>query len=249
MVSVLLLTVSLMTIAVLGIRSANREVSQANALVARERAMMAAQATVSLGAAQLRRAIDQAGSAQAVLDTALNGYNAPGNATICASLYDDCIPGGGANDPGTPATGQKNHHLTGLSDCAGRPCMRQGAIVRLPDAQGIATDWVDVPLRTLLEDADPEARVSLWIRNNTADAVASNSGGSWTTDSDGRIVLTAMVTMRNTTVAVEQEFHLTPGTAAQAWNMTSPDVGYGGGHNNDNSTAEVCLSNFVGYQE
>ena len=58
-----------------------------------------------------------------------------------------------------------------------------------------------------------------------------------------------MATLRNTTVAVEQEFRLTPGSAQQAWNMSSPDVGYGGGHNNDNSMADVCLSNFVGYQE
>ena len=30
--------------------------------------------------------------------------------------------------------------------------------------------------------------------------------------------------------------------------MESPDVGYGGGHNNDNVMAEVCVENFAGYQ-
>lgn len=245
MVSVLLLTVSLMTLAMLGIRSANRSLDQANALVARERAVSAAQAAVHLGAAQLREAIENSGNAQVVLDAALVGYNPPNDATICASLYEDCIPGG--NGLAT-VTGQKNRGLTGMSDCAGRPCMRQGAIVRMPNAEGVDTNWVDIPLRALLDEADPEVRVSLWIRNNSADALAANGPG-WVQDEDGRVVLTAMATLRNTTVAVSQEFRLIPGTSAQAWNMSSPDVGYGGGHNNDNSTAEVCLSNFVGYSQ
>jgi len=247
MVSVLLLTVSLLTLALLGVRTAHREVDQANALVARERAVMAAQATISLGAAQLRRAISEAGSAPAILDPALLGYNAPGDASMCASLYEDCIPGGGG-DSLVPGTGQKNTSLTGLSDCAGRPCMRQGAIARLPNTHGVAANWVDIPLRDLLAGADAEARVSLWIRNNTSDALGAHAS-SWTADGDGRVVLTAMATLRNTTVAIEQEYLLSPGTGLQAWSMSSPDVGYGGGHNNDNSMAEVCLSNFVGYQK
>jgi hypothetical protein len=90
--------------------------------------------------------------------------------------------------------------------------------------------------------------VSLWIRNNAADAIDSSSGsGSWTNDSDGRVVLTAMATVRNTTIAIEQEFALAPGSAQKAWSMASPDVGYGGGHNNDNVMADVCLENFLGY--
>ena len=64
---------------------------------------------------------------------------------------------------------------------------------------------------------------------------------------DGRVVLTAMATLRNTTVAIEQEFLLAPGQDKQAWSMTSPDVGYGGGHNNDNVMADVCLENFAGH--
>lgn len=247
MVSVMLLTVSLLTVSALVIRSSNREVSQANALVARERALMAAQAAVELGAAQMRMAINEAGDPQTVINQALIGYNNPGDQTVCSSVYEDCIPGGNGN-ANVPATGQKNRYVTGRSDCAGRPCMRQGAVARLPDAQGVDTNWVQVPLRNLLEGADPEARVSLWVRNNAADAVDKDGGGSWTNDSDGRVVFTAMATMRNTTVAVEQEFALTPGSAKQAWSMTSPDVGYGGGHNNDNVMADVCIENFVGYE-
>ena len=247
MVSVMLLTVSLLTVAVLVVRSSNREVTQANAAVARERALMAAQATVELGAAQLRMAIAEAGSPQVVIDQVLIGYNAPGDPSVCASVFSDCIPGGNG-DAGTPATGQKNRWVTGRSDCAGRPCMRQGAIAHLPDSQGVAVNWVQVPLRNLLPGADPEARVSLWVRNNAADAIDRDGSGSWTSDTDGRVVLTAMATLRNTTVTVEQEFALAPGSSKQAWSMNSPDVGYGGGHNNDNVMADVCIENFVGYE-
>lgn len=247
MVSVMLLTVSLMTVAVLVIRSSNREVSQANALVARERAMMAAQATIELGAAQLRLAINKAGSPTMIINEALTGFNSPGDQSVCASVFEDCIPGGNGNS-NVPATGQKNRWVTGKSDCAGRPCMRQGAIARLPDSQGAQTNWVQVPLRDLLEGADAEARVSLWIRNNSADAIAAENGGggSWVSDTDGRVVLTAMATIRNTSVAIEQEFALTPASAQAAWSMASPDVGYGGGHNNDNVMADVCVENYLG---
>jgi hypothetical protein len=250
MVSVMLLTVSLLTVAVLVVRTSNREITQANALVARERAMMAAQATVELGAAQYRQAINLAGSPSLVINQALIGYNNAGDQSACASVFEDCIPGGNG-DAGVPATGQKNRWVTGKSDCAGRPCMRQGAIAFLPDAQNVQTNWVQVPLRNLLEGGDPEARVSLWIRNNAADAIdgaAGGTGGSWTTDTDGRVVLTAMATVRNTTVAVEQEFVLAPVSTQKAWSMASPDVGYGGGHNNDNVMADVCAENFLGYE-
>lgn len=248
MVSVMLLTVSLLTVAVLVVRSSNREVSQANALVARERALMAAQATLELGAAQYRQAINIAGSPTAVINPALVGYNNGGDQSVCSSVFEDCIPGGNG-DANVPATGQKNRWVTGRSDCAGRPCMRQGAISYLPDAQLVPVNWAQVPLRNLLQGADPEATVSLWIRNNTSDAVdIDGSSGSWITDSDGRVVLTAMATVRNTTVAIEQEMVLAPGSATKAWSMASPDVGYGGGHNNDNVMADVCIENFLGYE-
>jgi len=248
MVSVMLLTVSLMTVAVLVVRSSNREVSQANALVARERALMAAQATLELGAAQIRQKLNGGGAANVILDQALLGYNNPGDQSTCASVFEDCIPGG-LGDASVPATGQKNRWVTGRSDCAGRPCMRQGAIAFLPDANGVDTNWVQVPLRDLLEGGDPEARVSLWVRNNAADAMDSNGGGGWTSDNDGRVVFTAMATIRNTTVAVEQEISLLPGEGQAAWSMASPDIGYGGGHNNDNVMADVCVENFLGYSE
>jgi Tfp pilus assembly protein PilX len=248
MVSVLLLTVSLMTVAVLVIRSSNREVSQANALVARERGLMAAQATIELGAAQLRQAINQGGSATVVINQSLIGYNNAGSQESCTSPFEDCIPGG-MGDSAVPATGQKNRWVTGKSDCAGRPCMRQGAIAFLPNSEFVPTNWVQVPLRELLAGGDSEARVSLWIRNNAADAVDSTGGGSWTTDTDGRVVLTAMATIRNTTVAVEQEIRLTPGDQKSAWSMATPDVAYGGGHNNDNVMADVCVENSLGYEE
>lgn len=248
MVSVMLLTVSLLTVAVLVVRSSNREISQANALVARERALMAAQAAIELGAAQYRQAINQAGSPTTVINPALVGYNNPGDQSVCSSVFEDCIPGGNG-DANVPATGQRNRWVTGKSDCAGRPCMRQGAIAYLPDSQNVPTNWAQVPLRNLLDGADPEAVVSLWVRNNAADAIDSGDGsGSWTSDSDGRVVLTAMATVRNTTVAIEQEYALSPGSAQKAWSMASPDVGYGGGHNNDNVMADVCIENFLGYE-
>ena len=249
MVSVMLLTVSLLTVAVLVVRSSHREVSQANALVARERALMAAQAAIELGAAQYRVVINQIGSPQLAINPALIGYNNPGDPTTCSSVFEDCIPGGNGNSQ-VPATGQKNRWVTGKSDCAGRPCMRQGAIAFLPDAQGVQINWAQVPLRNLLDGGDSEAIVSLWIRNNAADAIDSGDGsGSWTQDSDGRVVLTATATVRNTTIAIEQEYALAPYNQQKAWSMSSPDVGYGGGHNNDNVMADVCIENFLGYEE
>ncbi len=248
MVSVMLLTVSLLTVAVLVVRSSNREVTQANALVARERALLAAQATIELGAAQYRLSILTQEDKDAVLDTALLGYNPPGDPSVCSSAFEDCIPGGGG-DPSVPATGQRNRYVTGKSDCAGRPCMRQGAVVRLPDSEGALVDWANIPLRDLIAEGDPEARVSLWVRNNSSDALDKDAGGTWTNDGDGRVVLTAMATIRNTTIAVEQEFVLGPPVTAQAWSMATPDTGYGAGHNNDNAIAEVCKENYLGYTE
>lgn len=243
MVSVMLMTVSLLTISVLMIRSSKRELNQANAIVARDRALEAARATTQLGAAHLRRMIDAEQSAQTVINDALVGYNSPGDPSACLSIFEDCVPGGGS------ATGVRNRALTGKSDCAGRACMRQGAIARLPDASGVSINWVQVPLRGLLAGADSEARVTLWVRNNGIDALAGDGGGSWVEDGDGRVVLTALATVRNTTIAVEQEFVLAPGTGLSPWNMSTPDIGYGGGHNNDNVVAAVCIENFAGYQE
>lgn len=248
MVSVLLLTVSLVAVVTLFIRSSNREVDQANALVARERGLLAAQATIELGAAQLRRAIDESGSVTVVINQALTGQNVAGSQETCASVFEDCIPGGNG-DGSVPNTGQKSRWVTGKSDCAGRPCMRQGAIAVLPNTGMVPTNWVQVPLRDLLEGGDPEARVSLWIRNNASDAIGQSGSGDWTVDTDNRVVLTAMATVRDTTVTIEQEIELIPSSQEAAWSMASPDVGYGGGHNNDNVTADVCVETFLGNEE
>jgi hypothetical protein len=123
--------------------------------------------------------------------------------------------------------------------------MRQGAVVRLPDASLAEVDWAQVPMADLLDDADPEARVTVWIRNNTSDVLGVNGSGDWLQDGDGRVVLTAMATLRNTTVAIEQELVVAPGQTALPWQMQTPDLAYGGGHNNDNATVDVCRDNYA----
>ena len=240
MVSVMLLTASMMTVAVLIVRSSTRQLAQSSATVSRERALMVAQAGVDLATARMRA---QLRTDPNVLDTQIGGNedNAQSSAGGCYDATRDCIPGQGE----MPATGQRNTALTSLSDCGGRPCMRPGAVVRLPDTDGDDVYWADVPMADLLEGSDAEARLTVWIRNNTADAIGSGSG-SWTEDSDNRVVLTALATIRNTQVAIEQEMMLAPSGTAGVWAMESPDEGYGGGHNNDSTSAEVCKANYMG---
>jgi Tfp pilus assembly protein PilX len=234
MVSVMLLTVSLMTLGLLVVRSSVREVTQAGQLVARERALMAAQAALDLATAQY---VDMG---PASVDSALVG-TLPQGAT-CTDPCGDCIP-----DATVIATGQRNDVLSGANvSCGGRPCMRQGAVSMLRDSSGATTHWCDVPLRDLLPAGDPEARVSTWVRNNSGDALGGNTGvGSWIDDEDGRVVLTAMASVRGATVAIEQEVLLSFGSGPQAMLPQSPDEGYGGGHNNDNSAVSVCVSDYV----
>lgn len=233
MVSVMLLTVSLMTLGLLVVRSSVREVNQAGQLVARERALMAAQASLDLAAAQYLRMDDPD------LDAALAGTLPQGDS--CADPCRDCVP-----DPTNIVTGQRNELLAGATvSCGGRPCMRQGAVTFLRDQSMADVHWCDVPLRQLVEGGDAEARVSVWIRNNSADALGDNSVASWIDDDDGRIVLTAMATVRNATVAVEQEMLLSLGSDPIALLPQSPDEGYGGGHNNDNSAVSVCADDYV----
>jgi len=234
MVSVMLLTVSLMTLGLLVVRSSVREVTQAGQLVARERALMAAQAALDLATAQY---VDMG---PASVDSALVG-TLPQGAT-CTDPCGDCIP-----DATVIATGQRNDVLSGANvSCGGRPCMRQGAVSMLRDASGATTHWCDVPLRDLLPAGDPEARVSTWVRNNSGDALGGSTGvGSWIDDEDGRVVLTAMASVRGATVAIEQEVLLSFGSGPQAMLPQSPDEGYGGGHNNDNSAVSVCVGDYV----
>lgn len=235
MVSVMMLTVSLMTLGLLVVRSSSREVTQAGQLVARERALMAAQATLDLAAAQyVRMDEDQ-------INAALVGTRPQGD--TCVDPCSDCIP-----DLNGVVTGQRNEQLAGgdLVSCGGRPCMRQGSVVLLRDRSNADTYWCDLPLRDLVEGGDPEARISIWLRNNSADALATAGGSTlWTQDGDGRVVLTAMATVRNTTVAIEQEMLLSVNTGPSLMLPQSPDEGYGGGHNNDNSAVSVCVDQYV----
>jgi hypothetical protein len=233
MVSVMLLSVSLMTAGLLVVRSSVREVEQAGQLVARERALMVAQAAVDLAAAQYTR-MDNAGR-----NNALVGYLPQGVA--CTDPCLDCIP-----DATNIATGQRNEVLAGAAvGCGGRPCMRQGAVAFLQDANLAQSSWCDVPFRDLVAGGDSEARVSVWVRNNSADALGPGGSASWIDDHDGRMVVTAMAQIRGTSVTVEQELVLTTGAGASVLQPQSADEGYGGGHNNDNSAVSVCSSDFV----
>lgn len=237
MVSVMLLSVSLMTVGLLVVRSSVREVEQAGQLVARERALMAAQAAADLAAAQYLR-LDGPG-----LDAALVGQNPQAGA--CTDPCLDCIP-----DPTDVVTGQRNEVLAGSAvGCGGRPCMRQGAVAVLADAGLAQQNWCQLPLRDLVPGGDAEAQVSVWVRNNAADALGAGGTASWTDDGDGRIVVTAMATVRNTTVTIEQELALTTGSGAGVLQPQSADEGYGGGHNNDNSAVSVCSSEFVAAEQ
>jgi Tfp pilus assembly protein PilV len=248
MVSVMLLTVSLLTVSLLVVQSSTRELQQSSGLIARERALMSARAAIDLGVARYREAIANAGDTPTVMTPALAGYH--GNNATCDTFDPDapvdCIPMdvGGA----LPVTGQRNEFLTSNSDCAGRPCMRPGALSVLPDTQGGAVPWIRIPMADLVDGGDPEAMVTLWVRNNTADAIGAGGGasGSWVVDGDGRVVFTAMAQIRNTTVAIEQEVQVGGGLNTVTWQMESPDEGYGGGHNNDNSAVVVCRDQYLG---
>lgn len=234
MVSVMLMTVSLMTLGLLAVRSSTRDATAAGQLVARERALLVAQAAVDLAAAQYM------GMGNGEIDAALVGYNPQG--ASCSDPCGDCIP----NATGY-ATGQRNEVLDGNPiGCGGRPCMRQGAVSRLPDSSGVAeVDWCDIPFRDLVPAGDPEAHVSVWVRNNAADALGVGTGpDGWVNDADGRIVITAMARLRNTTVTIEKEVALSSGEPA-VMQPLSPDEGYGGGHNNDNSAVSMCTDDFV----
>ena len=238
LISVMLLVLSLLSLGLLVVRSSVREVTEAGQLVARERAMLVAQAAADYAAAQLR--VVSANDPNAI-DAALAGYNPQGS--TCAAMNKDCIPG---LDPSIP-TGQRVSILAGGDpiDCSGRACMRQGAVVRLPTAQTQQPfDWCapgqGIAFNAIVPQGDPEARVCVWVRNNASDALGENGSGSWTDDNDGRVVVTAMATVRGTTVTIEEEVLLSSAGGPQVYQPQSPDDGYGGGHNNDNSTVNVC---------
>jgi Tfp pilus assembly protein PilX len=234
MVSVMLMTVSLMTLGLLAVRSSVREATEAGQLVSRERALMVAQAAVDLASAQyVQYDGDQ-------IDQALVGFNAQGGA--CADPLADCIPG---LDPDS-VTGQRNDVLAGSAvGCGGQLCMRQGAVAFLRNSDGVQENWADVPFRDLVPNGDPDARVTVWVRNNSADALGPNGSGNWTDDNDGQVVVTAQARVRHTVVTIEQEIALSVGGGLRVLQPQSPDEGYGGGHNNDNSAVSVCTDDYV----
>ena len=211
MVSVMLLTVSLLTVGVLVVKSATRELDQSNALVSRERALLSAQSAVDLASTELK------GMDAAQLSTQLTGFHA----NSCAehpltpgSGITDCRPVDTATSSQS-VTGVRSRAITGRSDCGGRPCMRPGSVARLDvEATGAPADWWNIPMTTLVSGSDPEARVTVWIRNNSTDVFSLNlattacpegnaDGGSWCEDIDSRVVVTAMAEVRGTVVTVE----------------------------------------------
>ncbi len=242
MVSVMLLAMSLLTVGLLVVRGSVREVTEAGQLIARERALMVAQAAVDLAAARFQ-AIVATDSSWA--SNQLKGYFPQADAKLCTDPCKDCIPG---ENPQIPI-GQRNAMLASGTpvDCNGRPCMRQGAIVNVSPSDAIAQNvaWCNIPINSLLTNADPEARVSVWVRNNASEALGSTGTSDWETDSDKRLVFTAMAMVRDTTVTVEQEVMLGVGGSPAPPGWQTPDEGYGGGHNNDNSAVSLCTDTYV----
>jgi hypothetical protein len=242
MVSTTLLSVSLLSASMLLVRQATRNANESGAAVARERALMAAQGSVQLAAAYYREAAEDDAN---ILDVALAGSFNSGQNTVCKEIDRDCIPGN-RFDSDVPTTGQRNSHLTqGRSDCAGRPCMRPGALVVLPDTQGVPVPWTRVQMSQLITGGDDRAVVTTWVRNNTSEALGSGSpgsgtSGSWVQDEDFSLVITAMAEVHGAVVTVEQEFSLMDDPNVKLWEMASPDLAYGGGHNNDNAAVETC---------
>ncbi|MCA9649361.1 MAG: hypothetical protein KC501_05600 [Myxococcales bacterium] len=179
-VSVLLLVLALSTLGLLSLRSSGRELRAAGAQVARERARVAASAGIALAWVRL----ESLGPGQ--LDAVLAGSRPQGPS--CGDPCRDCIPVGAellADDP--PAAGT----------CLAPPCSRPGAVARLPDRDDARAHWCELPLRQLVDGGDADARLSVWIRNDTADAL---DGGGWRHDEDGRVVITAVAEVHGTRV-------------------------------------------------
>jgi hypothetical protein len=252
LVAVILIVVALSLTGALAIRQTTTEIQYASNTVKRERALMVAQAAVDLAGSYYKlRSRDQLGNA-------LRGMTMQN--PDCTSACSNCIP-----DPMYETmTGQRNAILADRDiDCGGRPCMRQGAVAWLPDAGQTLQSWCDMPFSQLVPNGDPEAIVSVWVRNNASDALnrcvdaeGLDKGASphdiqqlcWMRDHDDRVVVTAQATIRNTTVAIEQELVLQVEGGLMDWKMPSPDEGYGGGHNNDNTAVSVCQEGAVGVQ-
>ncbi len=240
MVSTMLMTFSLLTLGLLAVNNASRQVVQAGQSVARERASLAAQAAVNYASARLLALQSED------LDYVLAGTNSGGGYTDCSHECANCLP---TNDG--VVVGIRNDALsTSQSDhdsvmCGGTQCMRQGAVAYLNDAAGQAQAMCQVPLNQLVGNADPEATVTIYVRNNQADVLGSSGGGDWGADSDKNVVLTAVARVRSTTIAIQQTVNLENGDAPLVYGSASSDQSYGGGHNNDRSSVNVCKNDYL----
>ncbi len=234
MVSTMLMTVSLLTLGMLAVQNAAREVTQAGHMVARERALLAAQAAVNFTAARLANMDND------TLSAMLAGTPSPdADSAVCPDLVPG--PASGATLVAGPLTGQRR------SDCAGYFCMRQGAVVRMDIDNNNELDTLcDTPLNDLVPNLDPEAFVTMYIRNDAGDVIGATPGAdtSWTREENGTVVLTGHVRVRGAFLAVEQAIAVGGVVATPGSQMRSPDEGYGGGHNNDNSAVNICTESY-----
>ena len=187
----------------------SREVVQSGQLVARERALLVAQAAASLAASQVRRPSTSAsGGATGCLalksiDQALAGqgstpWDAPSAATVSP----------GRTTPVTATTrdrATKPHPRVGDDpiDCGG-PTLHAAGLRRLPLRLHRCGDEHFRGARRPFRDhragqGDPEAIVTVWVRNNASDALtAAGTVGVPeqrqldSADGDGRVTVTAM---------------------------------------------------------
>ena len=188
--SVMLLVLALVTAGLLGVRSARRELSEAGNAVARERAREACTAALGLARTRLQTLAPRR------LDRMLAGRLPQGPG--CADPCRDCLPRRVELVAPARAT---------AGTCLTPPCSRPGAVAQLRDASGARVPWCDVPLRQLLPGGDAQARVSVWVRNDVADAL---DGGGWRRDQNRRVVITSAARLRGTTIVTRETVDLGP---------------------------------------
>lgn len=185
-VSVLLLLLALAVAAMLSVRLARRSLAEADAAVAEQRTRETAAGAIALAAARLR-ALGPPG-----LDAVLAGALPQG--PNCADPCRDCRPQGvELTSAGSPAAGT----------CVQPPCIRPGAIARLPDQSGSASAWCRTPARQLVAGADANAIISVWVRNDRAEGLDPAIG--WMHDENRRVVVTAVAELRGTRVVEHRE--------------------------------------------
>jgi len=285
LISVLLLIVSLLTIGALAVRSSVRELQSVSSAQDHSRALAAARTALGVAAGQIRETSNGCENPDIAVpdDAAYPRLTYPGpntgqdhqNVAVsallagsmggnnCGDPCGDCVP---ARDAGDPITGQRNWALTGVgSDCGGTPCMRPGAIMWLRNLETRAPKRLcgSVPGQGMLSDvvpgADPDANVTVWIRNNAADGlrqptfrndvpVAHGTMPGWETESDCIVVLTAMAEVNGSVATVESTLYAQSSNSFSGSDIISPDEGYGSGHNNDNTAISRCMANATAAQ-